>query len=131
MISHTRLKLVVIALTWILTGAAVAQDSGLKRTIIGREDVGDGYETVVGTAEIAPALSIGRHSHPGVELGYIAEGEVELLIEGEPAKHLKKGDSYRIERGKTHDVRNGGPAIAKAVAVWIVEKGKPLAQPVK
>ena len=41
----------------------------------------------------------GRHTHPGVETGYVLEGELDLLIDGQPPKKLKAGDSYQIPAG--------------------------------
>jgi len=66
-----------------------------------------------------------------VELGYVAEGEAELLVEGEAPRKMKAGDSYLIPAKKPHDARNAGSGTVKVVATYVVEKGKPLAEPVK
>ena len=44
-------------------------------------------------AEIRARRRAGRHTHPGIEIGYVMEGEVDLMVEGQPAQHLKAGDS--------------------------------------
>ena len=55
----------------------------IKRTPLQKFEVpGTNYETVIGMAEVAPGASIGRHTHFGVEAGYVAEGELVLLVEG-------------------------------------------------
>jgi quercetin dioxygenase-like cupin family protein len=123
----------------ILVGAAYAQQPaptaapspGIKRTILQKIDVpGTTYETVLGMAEIAPGMNAGRHTHPGPETGTVTEGEMVLIIEGQPDRTLKVGDSYQIAPGTIHDVRTvGGPA--KVVAVYVVPKGGPLATPAK
>ncbi len=111
-------------------GAALAADGGVTRKLFDRMDVPAGYETVVGAAEMPPGAAIGRHIHHGVEFGYVAEGEVEFTVDGEKPYRLKAGGFYKIDAGKVHDARSvGGPA--KAVATWVVEKGKPLAEPAK
>lgn len=111
-------------------GGALAADGGVTRKIYDRMDVPAGYETVVGSAEMPAGANIGRHTHHGVEFGYVAEGEVEFTVEGQPPYRLKAGGFYKIDAGKAHDARSIG-APAKAVATWVIEKGKPLAEPAK
>lgn len=127
---------------WILAGGAAilavaslaaAQAPGIKRTLLQRTDLqgSEPKECVLGAAEIPAGGSAGKHFHHGVELGYVAEGEAELLIEGEPPRKMKAGDSYLIPARKPHDARNAGSGTVKVVATYVVEKGKPLAEPVK
>lgn len=109
--------------------AQQAPSGGIKRTPLQKFDVpGQNYETVIGLAEIAPNVNIGRHTHPGVESGYLIEGNFTLLIPGQPDRPLKVGDSYQIPAGAPHDARSG-PEGAKVIATYVVEKGKPLASP--
>jgi quercetin dioxygenase-like cupin family protein len=101
----------------------------IKRTVLQKFDVpAAGYETIVGVAEIAPGVSIGRHTHFGIESGYLLEGEAILIVAGQPDKPLKPGDSYQIGPGAAHDARSG-PNGAKVLATYVVEKGKPFATP--
>ena len=101
----------------------------IKRTPLQKFDVpGTGYETVIGIAEIIPNANIGRHTHFGVESGYMLEGEMVLLVEGQPPKLLKAGESYQIPAGAIHDGKSG-PQGGKVIATYVVEKGKPLATP--
>jgi quercetin dioxygenase-like cupin family protein len=101
----------------------------IKRTPLQRFDVpGTSYETVIGIAEIVPNANIGRHTHFGVESGYMLEGELVLLVDGQPPRTLKAGDSYQIPAGAVHDGRSG-PQGGKVIATYVVEKGKPLATP--
>lgn len=107
--------------------AATNQTQSIKRTPLQRFDVpGTAYETVIGIAEIAPNVSIGRHTHPGPESGYIIEGSFELLIDGEPPRLLKAGESYKVPPRTVHDAKTGA-AGAKVIATYVVEKGQPLA----
>ena len=128
-----KLLVAVALLAWAgLPGVVAAQQTGapasaIKRTPLQKADVPAGtYEVITGTAEIAPNTNIGRHSHPGIETGYVLEGEMTLLVDGQPPLKLKPGDSYKVPERTIHDARTGnGPA--KVLAVYIVEKGKPLA----
>ena len=110
---------------------AFAQQPGIKRTILLRTDEpgSQTHEAVMGVAEIAPGAMAGRHRHPGIEIGYILEGSVTLEHEGEPAKQLKAGDAFKNEPG-VHNARNTGTVPVKILAIYLVEKGKPIAEPV-
>ena len=111
-------------------GALMAQNSGLTRTMVGRGDVSvPGREAVVARVEVAPGGKAGRHSHPGDEISYIIEGEGTLLIDGEPPRIVKAGESFIIPAGVIHDAHNNGTVPVKLVGVYVVEKGKPLATP--
>ncbi|MFT4276482.1 MAG: cupin domain-containing protein [Rhodopseudomonas sp.] len=122
--------LVVCAVT-VAASAAVAQQSGIKRTQLQKIEFPDGYVTVSGLAELPPGGNIGRHTHPGIETGYLLEGEAVMSIDGEPDKHLKAGDSYVIPAGVVHDAKVHGDNGAKVMAVWVVDKTKPFASPAK
>jgi len=111
--------------------AATNQTQGIKRIPLQRFDVpGTNYETVIGIAEIAPNVAIGRHTHPGPESGFIMEGGFELLIDGEAPRQLKAGDSYQVPPRAIHDAKTGSTG-AKVIATYVVEKGQPLAAPSK
>jgi quercetin dioxygenase-like cupin family protein len=75
-----------------------------------------------------PNVNIGRHTHPGPESGFVLEGEFVLLIDGQPEKTVKVGESYQVPSGAIHDGRTGSKG-AKVIATYVVEKGKPLASP--
>ena len=130
-------KLAGAFIALVFTGTIAAQQPapaaspGIKRTLLQKVEVpGTNYETILGVAEIAPGMNAGRHTHPGPETGTVTEGEVVLMIDGQPDKTLKAGDSYQIPAGTVHDVRTvGGPA--KVVAVYMVPKGMALASPAK
>jgi quercetin dioxygenase-like cupin family protein len=123
MIKRILLGLLVVA----FAGAAFAQ--GIKRTPLQKAEFPDGYNTVSGIAEIPVGGSAGRHTHPGVEMGYLLEGEADLLVEGRPDQHLKAGDSYTIPAGTVHDAKVHGDKALKVLGVYVVDKTKPLASP--
>ena len=102
----------------------------IKRTPLQKVDVPGSttMEVITGIAEIMPNVNIGRHTHAGAETGYLIEGQLTLLVEGKPPLDLKPGDSYQVPLNAVHDARSG-QAGAKVLAVYVVEKGKPLATP--
>lgn len=122
----TRLSLIAAAG---FAALAVAQAPAIKRSLLQRGDVGEGArEVVLGLAEISAGGAAGRHTHNGPETGYVIEGNTVLEIEGEAPRMLKAGDSYFVPAGKVHDAKAVG-GVAKVVATYVVEKGKPLATP--
>ena len=128
------IKKIVIALgvmSFALAGAAFAQQGGIKRTPLQKVEFPDGYVTVTGLAELPPGAAAGRHTHPGIETGYVLEGELNLEIDGQPAKLLKPGDSYQIPAGAVHDAKVHGDKSMKVLGVYVVDKTKPLASPAK
>jgi quercetin dioxygenase-like cupin family protein len=101
----------------------------ITRTPLQTFDVpGTNHQTVIGIAQIAPNVNIGRHTHPGPESGYLLEGELVLMVQGQPDKTVKTGESYVVPAGAVHDAKTG-PQGAKVLATYVVEKGKPLASP--
>jgi quercetin dioxygenase-like cupin family protein len=129
-----RTTLAVLAFCVATIGTAAAQQPAspppIKRTPLQKVDVPGSttHETITGIAEIAPNVNIGRHTHAGAETGYVMEGELTLLVEGKPPLPLKAGESYQVPVNAVHDARSGDKG-AKVLAVYIVEKGKPLATP--
>jgi len=121
---------VAAAAMLLVAGGLYAQASGLTRTIVGKGDVSvPGREAVVAKVEVAPGAKAGRHTHPGDEISYVSDGEVQLLIDGQPARTVKAGESFVIPAGVIHDAHNTSSAPVKLVGVYVVEKGKPLASP--
>ena len=113
-----------------VAGTLFAQATGLTRTLVTRADVSvPGREAVVARVEVAPGARAGRHTHPGDEISYVIEGQAELLVDGQPARIVKAGESFVIPAGVVHDAHNPGTEPIKLVGVYVVEKGKPLATP--
>ena len=120
--------LLLLGLVW--TGTAMAQNSGLQRTLVGRADVSVPWrEAVVARVEVAAGAKAGRHTHPGDEISYVLEGEATLLIDGQPPRTVKAGESFVVPAGVVHDAHNDGNVPTKLLGVYVVEKGQPLASP--
>lgn len=105
------------------------QAQGAKRTILQRTDVpGSNYEVVMVLVEVPPNTKVGRHTHPGTVVGYLLEGEYTMLVDGKPPLALKPNDVLQVPSGAVHDEHSGAQP-AKLIAVFTVEKGKPLTTP--
>ncbi len=113
-----------------ITGAVLAQQAGFTRTALQTQDLSiPGKVVVQARAEFEPGVAAGRHTHPGEEMGYVIEGQLELLIDGQPPKIIKAGEVFFVPAGLVHDGKNTGSSKAKVLATYVVEKGKPVATP--
>ena len=124
---------VVLAGVFAGLGTISAQQAGFKRVPLQKNDVSGvaGRESVLARGEFSPGAVVGKHTHPGDEVAYVLEGEVVFEMQGKPAATLKAGDSLFVPAGTVHAAKNASKAPAKVLSTYIVEKGKPLATPVK
>ena len=93
MIKKVLLGLAVVAVAG--AGIAFAQQTGIKRTPLQKLDFPAGYNTVTAIAEVPAGGAAGRHTHPGAETGYVLEGELELVIDGQTRRVLLEGRETR------------------------------------
>ncbi len=123
------LAVVAAAGAW---GVLYAQQPGFTRTTLQDQNlsIADRH-AVVARAEFAPGVAAGRHTHPGEELGYVVEGTLELLVDGQPPRTIKAGEVFFVPAGIVHDGKNVGSGKAVVLATYVVEKGKPVASPAK
>ena len=102
---------------------------GVTRKILSQTDGPmPGYVTIIVEATIEPGVIVGRHTHPGIESGYVVEGALELPIEGQPTKSLKAGDGFQVPANTPHAGAKVEQKV-KLTSTYVVEKGKPLASP--
>jgi quercetin dioxygenase-like cupin family protein len=111
----------------VLATSAIAQQAGIKRNVIRTIDYPAGYTTVTAIVELGPGVCSGRHTHPGIDSGYVMEGDFVLKIDGKPEQKLKAGDSFETSPQMVHDACS--VSGTKLVDTWVIEKGKPLASP--
>lgn len=116
----------------ILPGAVLAQQPGLKRIELQRHDLSaPGREAVQVRIDFDPGSVAAKHTHPGEEIIYVLEGSLEYEVEGKSPMTLKAGDVLFIPAGTIHSAKNVGNGIARELATYVVEKGKPLVVPAK
>ena len=117
----------VILAALIFPGSAIAQQPGIKRTMLQRHDLGiTGREVVQVRIDFDPGAAFGNHSHPGEEIIYVLEGLLEYQVEGKPPITLKAGEVLFIPAGTIHAAKNVGSGNGAELATYVVEKGKPL-----
>jgi len=116
-----------------LDRTALAQAPGIKRTELARSEIPgcSTHEAVMGISEIPPGGSSGRHLHHGIELGYVLEGSLSVAHPDGSVVSLKAGQVARNGFEEIHNATNDGSAPVRILAVYIVEKGKPLAEPAR
>jgi quercetin dioxygenase-like cupin family protein len=124
------------SLTGFIATDASAQTSppaatpGVTRKILSQIDgPTPGYVTLIVDIEIEPGITIGRHTHPGVESAYMLDGGFDLPIEGQPTRTFKPGDAVVIPPNTPHAGGRNGDKKSHIISTYIVEKGKPLASP--
>jgi quercetin dioxygenase-like cupin family protein len=111
------------------SGAPVATP-GVTRKILSQTDGPvPGYVTIIVEAEIEPGVTVARHTHPGIESGYVIEGGLDLPVQGQPTRMLKPGDGFQIPAGTPHAGGPNGGKKPRISSTYVVEKGKPLASP--
>jgi quercetin dioxygenase-like cupin family protein len=122
---------IVTSVTLVLAGIVAgvsAQQPGFKRIVLQQGNLSvPGRELVQAIAEFQPGATVGRHTHPGEEIGYVLEGTILLEQEGKPSVTLGAGKTFLIPPGTVHNATNNGSSQARVLATYIVEKGKPLA----
>ena len=122
-------KWTILALAAVAS-ALLAQNPGFQRVVVARADVSvAGREAVIARIEINPGVNVGRHTHPGEEITYVIDGEMEISIEGMAPHRYKTGEGFIIPSGAKHDAKNVGAGKATLSGVYYVEKGKPIATP--
>lgn len=122
----------MLAGIWGMEHASAQAPAGFKRVELTRHDVAGvkDHEAVLARAEFQPGAGVPKHTHPGDEVAYVLEGEVQFEMEGKPVMNLKAGDSFFVPGGTVHTAKSTGKVGAKILSTYIVEKGKPLATPV-
>jgi quercetin dioxygenase-like cupin family protein len=126
-----RVAAAVIAVAAVGLVAVGAQQPGFTRTVIQQHDLSTpGREIVQAIAAFDPKATVGWHTHPGEESGYILEGSFLFEMDGKPPVTLTAGQTFFVPPGTPHNATNSGGGKTRVLATYTVEKGKPLATPV-
>jgi quercetin dioxygenase-like cupin family protein len=108
-----------------------AQQADTKRTDLQRHDLSaPGREVIQVRVDFDPGYVAPMHTHPGEEIIYVIEGELEYEIGGKKSK-VKAGDVLFVPAGTPHTATNIGSNNGAELATYVVEKGKPLTTLVK
>ncbi len=111
------------------SSSAPAANPAITRTVLQTIDIpGSNYQVIQAKVQIAPHSTIPKHTHPGMVSGYILEGDYSIRLDGQPVKNVAPGESFLIPSGVAH-VEMTGDRATTVIAVFAVEKGKPLSSP--
>ncbi|MCI3934693.1 cupin domain-containing protein [Streptomyces sp. AN091965] len=100
---------------------------GVTRTLLQEHpSPAKGWETVQTLVRIPRHKESGRHSHPGVEVGYIIRGDVLMEFDDRPPLRLRTGDPFFIPEGVVHNARNVGKVTTMMLSTYVVDETKPL-----
>jgi quercetin dioxygenase-like cupin family protein len=89
-----------------------------------------GYHSVTVKTTIDQGGTVLPHTHPGIEMSYILDGQGVLKIQGQPDRTLSSGDSFAIPAVAVHSLTNTGQGTLTIITTYVLEKDKPLATPV-
>ena len=129
-------SLFTIALALLLTSfasqTAYAQAVGLSAKPLLRTTLSDdnSKEAIMMTVEFAPGGTTGRHLHHGDEYAIVLQGTLELIAEGRENRRVSAGDAFHNPRGLIHEARNVGETPTRLNIIFIVDKGKPIVEPI-
>ena len=120
----------VLAAALVLGGCAslntpAAKPAAGSRTVLQHVVYPAGYEVNVIRIVLPANTNSPRHTHPGLESGYVARGSVTIAIDGQPEHVLHAGDTFETPANAPHIVKNG-PQETEIVSTYITELGKPL-----
>jgi len=123
--------LIITALLLCATRAD-AQSTGITASPLMRTTLSDDEtkEVLVLSVEFAPGGTTGRHIHPGDEYATVLEGVLEIRVDGQEPRRVKGGEAYHNPRGIIHETRNVGEMPARLVTTFVIDRGKPVSEPV-
>ena len=134
---RTNLKLAVALLCGVGLGAVATHGLSaapeITRNVLQHADLTGSSTTEVYMTmiEAPPGSAFPPHIHHGDEFTYVMEGALDLDIAGQGTKSVKAGDTIHVNRDTVHGGKVASATPVKLLAVHIVDKGKPLAEPVK
>ena len=85
--------------------------------------------TVMVRTVVARGAQVAPHTHPGVEMAYVASGQAVVSIAGRPDLEVSTGGSFSVPNQVVHSVRNVGDGELTMVSTYVVDQRKPIASP--
>ncbi|HEX4181709.1 MAG TPA: cupin domain-containing protein [Caulobacteraceae bacterium] len=131
MTSGSRLASLLVALSLAaFATSGHAQSTAFHRTTLQDQDFPPpSRHTVTMKAVVDPGGEVPPHTHPGLEMGYVVQGQATLIIKGQPGRPLAAGDSFAVPPHTVHRVKNAGSGPLTMVSTYVVDKGQPVASP--
>jgi len=104
-------------------GGDLPQRQELKRADLATSP---SMEVITSISEIRKGESVPRHTHPGVETGYVLQGSM-VQLPGQPPFMMQTGSTFMNLRGVPHaGFTVVGDQTLKLLTVHVVDEDKPL-----
>jgi quercetin dioxygenase-like cupin family protein len=128
-VARTGLCLASVALLSVASAAGAQPNAVHRSTLQDRPFPAPVYHTATLRVVVDRGGEVAPHTHPGIEMGYVLEGQAVLNVKGEPPRSLAAGDSFSIPPRTVHSVQNAGPGALRLLSTYVVEQGQPLSSP--
>jgi quercetin dioxygenase-like cupin family protein len=113
------------------TGAvAEAQPTAVHKTTLQQQAFpAPPLHTVMVKATVDVGGEVTPHTHPGLEMAYVVEGQAEVTLKGHKPLPLSAGGSFAIPPGTVHSVKNVGRSPLILVSTYVVDQTEPIVIP--
>jgi quercetin dioxygenase-like cupin family protein len=93
----------------------------------------DNWAVTAVEVSYGPGDESAAHSHPGITIAYVLEGEIRSKVGDAPEQTYSVGQMFIENPGQLHGVSGNASKTkpAKLLAILLAEKGKPLTTPAK
>ena len=93
----------------------------------------DNWSVTAVEVDYGPGAGSPAHSHPGITIAYVLEGEIRSKVGDDEERTYSAGQMFLETPGQLHAVsRNASESKpAKLLAILLAEKGTPLTTPAK
>ena len=125
------------AALFLLARAAGAQPPNNRNRQVFQHDLPnvslDNWAVTAVEVAYGPGERSAPHSHPGITIVYVLEGEIRSKVGDGPEQTYTAGQMFIEYPGQLHGVSGNASAStpAKLLAILLAEKGKPLTTPSK
>jgi quercetin dioxygenase-like cupin family protein len=121
----------------LLARHAAAQTSASRSQPIFKHDLPpvslDNWAVTAVEVTYGPGERSAAHSHPGITIAYVLEGEIRSKVGNDPERTYSVGQMFFENPGELHAVSGNASDTkpARLLALLLAEKGKPLTTPAK
>ena len=117
-------QLLSVALFMLVLTPLFAQQSGIVRFPLQTQEFNvPGRIAIQARVEIEPGIEGGKHTHPGLEMAYVIEGQLEVKVDGQPTHTYNTHLPYPQARPFVTRAGLGGPSfLAPSTTVRVARR---------